>query len=142
VLGLALLGIVGTAVELVFLRHWGSEGQLIVWPAIIALTLAFVLVVKAPTRKRIRAARAIAVVVVLIAGIGMAFHVLENLKAGPLDRDYGPRWGQMSIVDQWTSAIIAEVGPAPTIAPGVLAEISLALLLVTLRHPATRTAND
>lgn len=141
VLGLALLGIVGTAIELVFLRHWSGVTQLIVWPAITALGIGFLLLVRKPNRKRIQAACGIALVVVMVAGIGISLHVLENLGAGPLDRDYGPRWDQMSPVEQWTAAIIGDVGPSPTLAPGVLAEISFALLLATVRHPALRTVD-
>jgi hypothetical protein len=140
VLGLAWLGIVGTSVELVFLRHWQNAIQVIAWPAIIALALALSLIVRRPTRRRVQAARGIALVVVLIAGLGIALHFWVNLNAGPLDRDYGPRWEQMSSLDQWTAAMIGDVGPAPMLAPGVLAEISLALLLATVRHPASRPA--
>ena len=46
----------------------------------------------------------------------------------------------MSSVAQWWEAITGGVGPAPVLAPGVLAEISLALLIATLRHPAMVTA--
>lgn len=141
VLSLAMLGIVGTSIELVFLRHWQNATQLIAWPAIIALVSALLLIVQKPTRKRIQGARAIAGVVVLIAGAGIALHFTVNLNAGLLDRDYGPRWEQMSSLDQWTAAIIGDVGPAPMLAPGVLAEISFALLLATVRHPASRPAN-
>jgi hypothetical protein len=43
----------------------------------------------------------------------------------------------MSVLDQWWTAVTSGVGPAPTLAPGALAEISLALILATVRHPAT-----
>ncbi len=142
VLALATLGIVGTGIELVFLRHWQNATQLIAWPAILALGLALLLFVRKPRRRGIQAARGIAGVVILLSGLGIALHFYVNLNAGPLDRDYGPRWEQMTSFDQWTAAITGDVGPAPMLAPGVLAEISLALLLASMRHPALRTAED
>jgi hypothetical protein len=42
----------------------------------------------------------------------------------------------MSALEQLFAAVTGAVGPAPTLAPGVLAEISLALFLATVRHPA------
>jgi hypothetical protein len=45
----------------------------------------------------------------------------------------------MSEGARWWAALSKTVGPAPPIAPGVLAQASLALLLSTIRHPALRT---
>ncbi len=42
----------------------------------------------------------------------------------------------MSAVEQLWLAITGGVGPAPVLVPGTLAEISLALILATVRHPA------
>ena len=135
VLALAALGIVGTAVELVFLRHWTSLTQLVVWPAIVALTVALVVLLGSVTPGRVTAARAIAGLVLVIAVLGVVLHVHANLEAGPLDRDYEVTWATMSSLEQWWLAITGGVGPAPVLAPGVLAEISLALLLATVAHP-------
>ena len=73
---------------------------------------------------------------VVIGGLGIWFHVQENLAAGPLDRHYAATWDSMSSLDQLWAATTGAVGPAPILAPGVLAEISLALLLATVGHPA------
>jgi hypothetical protein len=142
VLGLATLGIVGTGIELVFLRHWQNVLQVIAWPAILALGFALTLLVRKPRPRGIQVARGISAIVVLVAGLGISLHFYVNLNAGPLDRDYGPRWEQMTSFDQWTAAITGDVGPAPMLAPGVLAEISLALLLASIRHPALAKADD
>jgi len=69
-------------------------------------------------------------------GRRLAFHVLENLDAGPLDRNYAATWDSMSPIDQWFTAVTGGVGRAPTLAPGVLAEMGLGLLLATVRHPS------
>jgi hypothetical protein len=137
VLGLALLGIVGTTIELVFLHHWEGATQKIVWPAMIACVVALALIVWRPRPTTIWVARGLAVVVLAIAGLGILLHVHENLEAGPLDRHYADTWDTMGAADQWWAAITNEVGPAPTLAPGALAEISFALLLATIRLPVT-----
>jgi hypothetical protein len=135
-LALAGLGLAGTATELVFLRHWSGATQLIVWPAIAALAIAFVAVARRASPSTVRAARSLAGLVVVIALAGVALHVLENLDAGPLDRHFATTWDGLGAAQQWWLAITGGVGPAPVLAPGALAEISLALLLSTLRHPA------
>lgn len=135
VLGLALLGIVGTTIELVFLQHWDGTTQKIVWPAMVACVVALVLIAFRPTSTRVWVARALCIVVLAISGLGIVLHVHENMEAAPLDRHYGDVWDSMSTVDQVWAAVSGEVGPAPTLAPGALAEISFALLLATVRLP-------
>lgn len=134
-IGLALLGIAGTAIELVFLEHWDGVTQQIVWPALLVLCLALLLIVWRPSPAKVWIARALAVVVLGIAGLGIWFHVEENVNAGFLDRTYGETWDSRSTLDQTWLAVTGQVGPAPTLAPGALSEISLALLLATVRIP-------
>jgi hypothetical protein len=135
VLALAWLGLLGTATELVFLRHWQSATQLIVWPFVGVLAVAAVLVSLRPTARSIAIVRWLAIAVVMASVVGVGLHVVENLDAGPLDRNYASIWSSMTAFDQWWAAITGGVGPAPVLAPGALAEISLALLLATVRHP-------
>jgi hypothetical protein len=61
---------------------------------------------------------------------------VENLGAGPLDRNYATTWDGLSFMEQLWLATTGGVGPAPVLAPGSLAEIALAILLATIRHPA------
>jgi hypothetical protein len=139
VLVLAWLGLAGTTTELIFLRHWASATQLIAWPFVAVLGVAAVLVSARPTARSIVIVRWLAVAVVVASVVGVGLHIVENLDAGPLDRDYASIWASMSVFDQWWAAITGGVGPAPVLAPGALAEISLALLLATVRHPALGT---
>jgi hypothetical protein len=142
-LALVALGVVGTASELAFLGHWGSAGQTVVWPALVLLAIATVLVAVRASPTTVRIARVIAIGVAAIAFVGVWFHVSENLTAGPLDGDYAAIWASMSLPEQWWLAITGGVGPAPTLAPGVLLQLGLALLLATVRHPAAvRAARD
>jgi hypothetical protein len=142
VLGLVALGIVGTTVELVFLRHWSSATETIVWPIMAALAVAFVAMIRLPSAGVVQVVRVVALVAAAFAIIGMGFHVAENLTAGPLDRDYAAIWDTMPAYEQWFAAVTGAVGPAPTLAPGVLAEMGLALLLSTIRHPALAGTRD
>jgi hypothetical protein len=121
--------------ELVFLQHWGDTRS-IVWLGIGALVVALVLLVARPSRGRVRAARALALGAGLVAVIGLGYHAIENLDAGPLDRDYAARWETMSQVDQLFAAITGEVGPAPTLAPGALAQIAALVLLASIGQPS------
>jgi hypothetical protein len=141
-LGLAVLGAAGTILELVFLRHWNGATQLIVWQGVAALLVALVLLVRSPSAGGVRAARWLALVVVVIAVVGIGLHVNENLDAGPLDRNYAATWDGLTALEQWWLAITGGVGPAPVLAPGALAEIALCLLLATLRHPGLGPARD
>lgn len=138
-LGLVALGIVGTAVELLFLGHWGSAAKTIVWPALALIAVAAILVAR-PSPTGVRAARVIAAAVAVVALVGVGFHVSENLTAGPLDRQFAATWDSMSPIAQWWEAITGGVGPAPTLAPGVLLQLGLGVLLATLRHPVIANA--
>jgi hypothetical protein len=135
VLALAWLGLAGTTTELVFLRHWQSATQLIVWPFVAVLGIAALLVSVRPRPRTIVLVRWLAAVVVVVAAIGVGLHVIENLAAGALDRNYASTWSSMAPIDQWWAAITSGVGPAPVLAPGALGEISLAVVLATVRHP-------
>jgi hypothetical protein len=124
---LTVVGTVGTAVELALERHWGSTVRLIPWLSIAVLVVGLCLVGRRPG-----AARLLAVVVVVTAGLGVYEHVDENHKAGPLDRRYSATWDTMSSASQWWAAATKAVGPAPPLAPAALAEAALGLLLLSL----------
>ncbi len=138
-LALAALGLAGTTVELVFLRHWSGPTQLIVWPGVIVLGIGLALMALRPSRGAVRAVQMLALMAVAVALTGMVLHVHENLDAGPLDRVFAATWDGLAALDQWWLAITGGVGPAPVLAPGALAEIALALLLATVRHPGLST---
>jgi len=57
-------------------------------------------------------------------------------------RHYADTWDSRPAVEQLWLAATGTVGPAPPLAPGVLAEIGLALFLASLRHPALRTSRE
>jgi hypothetical protein len=141
---LALVGfsIAGTTVELVFLHHWSSAGQNVVWPAIGALAFGTLYLAVRRSRRSIAVARSIAIVVGLVALVGLAFHVNENLAAGPLDRNYAATWDTLSSFDQLWLAVTGGVGPAPTLAPGVLIQLGAGLFLASFGYRPTRVVDD
>jgi hypothetical protein len=137
-LALAGLGLLGTAVELVLERHWDGLEQLIPWPFLAIGTVSLILLVVHPGRGTVRVARMLATALFIGASVGIWRHVAANYDAGFLDFRYADRWPSMSGLDRWWHAATKAVGPAPVLAPGVLAQAGLALLFATLRHPASR----
>lgn len=140
-IGLAAGGVVGTAAELALSRHWNSAVQLIPWYALGGLVLALVLLVAWPGPRALRAARVLAVLVMVTAAFGVFEHVLANYDAGPLDFRYANRWATMSAASRWWAAATEAVGPSPTLAPAVLAQSAMCLLFATLGLTSGTAAN-
>ncbi|MEZ4501291.1 MAG: hypothetical protein R3C39_01560 [Dehalococcoidia bacterium] len=132
VLLLGGLGLVGTAAQLALDRHWDSTEQLIPWVGVALNIVAFGLVLRRPGTRRAFAARGLAIVVFVIAAVGVWRHANANYEAGPLDRNYTDRWESMSETDRWFRATVQSVGPAPTLAAGALAETALAVLIASM----------
>lgn len=88
-------------------------------------------VAEQPRARRAILVLGLAAVVVGVLGVGV--HVWANLEAAPLDADYETTWATLPVVEQWWLATTGGVGPAPTLAPVVLIEIGLALLLASIR---------
>ena len=71
-------------------------------------------------------------VLVLGAGTyGVVDHVLVNFESGALDQRYSESWETLPAVQQWWVAVTKTVGPAPTLAPGVLGQSALLLVLAS-----------
>ena len=50
--------------------------------------------------------------------------------------NFAATWDGLSAWDQRLVAITGQVGPSPVLAPGVITEIALAVLLGTVGHPS------
>jgi hypothetical protein len=135
-LWLAAASAAGTAIELAMLRHWKSLDQAIPWVALGVAGVAIWLVAAGATARRVRTARVLAAAVALTAMVGVVEHVNGNYESGPLDQAYAASWDSMSEGARWLAAVSESVGPSPPIAPGVLAQVGLAVLVATVRHPA------
>ncbi len=141
-LALTGIGLVGTTIELVFLHHWSTATAKIVWVGIIALGLAFVTLLRRPSRTALRLVRTAAAIALVVSAVGVFFHVRENLTAAPLDDKVGETWDSLSPVAKLWMAGTGGVGPAPTLAPGSLAEIALGLLLATIGWSVAEEPTD
>ncbi|MEU6720158.1 hypothetical protein ABZ897_52620 [Nonomuraea sp. NPDC046802] len=124
-LSLVAIGIAGAAAELAFERHWRSPVQFIPWAALVLLALGLVLLLAAP--RAITAVRVLAAVVLVVSAYGVFTHVSVNFGAGPSD----PEWDALSSLTQWWYALTKTVGSAPPLAPGMLAQGALLLLLTS-----------
>jgi hypothetical protein len=134
-LGLAGAGVLGTAVELAITRHWEAPAQIIPWVALGCVTAAILGLVTSPNRSTVTTGRWTGLLLAATGLYGVIDHVATNVSAGPLDAQYGARWDSMTTVAHWWAAANGGVGPAPTLAPAVLAQIGLCLALATLGHP-------
>lgn len=135
-LGFAALATAGTAAELAMERHWETFEQDIPWVGVGLTVAAIALVAVRPGRAAIVAARTLAVAVLFLSAFGVWGHARANYNAGPLDFRFTERWDGMSGPDRWWTAFSKGVGPAPTLAPGVLAQAALLTIAASLRHPA------
>ena len=135
---LTVIGILAAAFELATERHWNSPAQLIPWVALAVLAVATALVV-IPEGRGITVARVLALLVLAASIYGVITHIVVNYEAGALDQRYADAWDSLPMLQRWWYAVTKTVGPAPTLAPGVLGQTALLLLLATLnsaRHPS------
>ncbi|GAA1369965.1 hypothetical protein [Catellatospora chokoriensis] len=133
---LAAVATAGTAIELATERHWNGAVQLIPWFALAMVAAAWVLTAWRPRRASLAAARTLITVVFLVSLYGIWEHVESNLNAGWLDAFHAAGWQSLGTGTRWWYAITKTVGAAPPLAPGILAQAALLVLLATWRHPA------
>ena len=137
-LGLAGLGVVGTAADLAAARHWQTPVQLVPWAtlAVLAGALAAVLL------GRTSVARVLAGSAAASGAYGMWSHAAANHAAAPLSAVHGPGWDALTPVERWWAAVSGGVGPAPVLAAGVLGYAALCLAAATLRAPASAPGGE
>ena len=134
---LTAIGILAAAFELASERHWNGVEQLIPWIALAALAAAVGLLL-VPGGRGVPAARVLAVLVLGASAYGVLDHVLVNFESGALDQRYAESWDTMPALQQWWLAVTKTVGPAPTLAPGVLGQSALLLLLASVGRARRR----
>jgi hypothetical protein len=128
---LTVIGILATAFELASERHWNSLEQLVPWLALAVLIVATTLFLL-PGERATLIIRVLAVIVLGASVYGVLEHVLANFQAGELDQRFADTWASLPLLEQVWYAVTRTVGPAPTLAPGVLGQTALLLLLATL----------
>jgi hypothetical protein len=138
---LTVLGIVGTAFELATLQHWNGAMQLVPWAALLVLAAALALHAGPAGRvPQTGLVRALALLVLATSLFGVMEHALVNYDAGPLDQHFADTWDALSPWLRWWYAITRTVGPAPTLAPGMLGQAAITLILATVGQRATSSA--
>lgn len=135
-LALVAVGIVGAGLELAFERHWQTLTQYIPWVTLAVLVAALVLLAVRDSGGVLTVARVLAVAVLLASAYGVIMHVSVNHSVGSA---MNPDWDTLSPLTQWWYAATKSVGSAPPLAPGMLAQAALLLLLASVT-PKRRTA--
>jgi hypothetical protein len=140
---LTVVAILAAAFELASERHWNGLEQLIPWVALGVLAVATTALLL-PGRGGVLTARVLAVLVLAASIYGVLDHVLVNYNSGALDQRYADTWSTLPGLERWWLAVTKSVGPAPTLAPGVLGQAALLLLLATVAgpRPAGATRSD
>ena len=131
---LTVIGILATAFELATEQHWNGFEQLIPWLALAVLAAATAML-SIPGSRGTTAARVLALVVLGSSIYGVIDHVLVNFDAGVLDQRYADTWDSLPLLERGWYAVTKTVGPAPTLAPGIVGQSALLLLLATLCSP-------
>jgi hypothetical protein len=134
---LTAIGIAAAAFELYGERHWNGPEQLVPWAALAVLAVATVLVLLPGGAAR-TTGRALALLVLAASAYGVADHILVNYDSGALDQRFADTWDTLPVLTRWWYAASKQVGPAPTLAPGVLGQTAALLLLATVGGPLRR----
>ena len=137
VLGLGVLALIATGLELAMEQHWKPGSQLVPWVSLVGSVVAIILLVRrSPTRTQVRIAQVLAALVMLSAAYGVFEHALANYESALLDFRFSDTWDSLSELSRQWIAVTHQVGPSPTLAPLALAYGSVCVLLATFRHPA------
>ena len=127
-LGLLLLEMIGTAVELLFLQHFEDAWQIVPLALIAAVSLVLVWYGLRGSAASILTLRITMVIAVAAAAIGVALHA-RGAAEFQLDIDrsqHGP--------SLWLKILQSKTPPA--LAPGIMAHIGLLGLAYTYNHPS------
>ena len=133
------IGVLATGFELATERHWNDLDQLVPWAALMVLTAAIALLLL-PEGRGTTLSRVLAIIVLTASLYGVVDHVLTNFGSGALDQRFGEVWDSLPLLERGWYAITKTVGPAPTLAPGVLGQTALLLLLATVCRNQPRPA--
>lgn len=123
------IGMLGTVLELVLLKHVGDFWQLV---PVVLIGLALVqLAWYGVTRSRtaLRSIRAMMVLFFLSGGIGVFLHVNVNMEDG---RESNPSLTRKELYQE------ALMGSTPALAPGTMVQLALIGLAFVFRHPGLR----
>jgi hypothetical protein len=127
-------GALGAAYELAAERHWGEALKLVPWMAVVVLAIS-VGTAFASSPRLVLVTRVLAVLVLGTSLFGIAIHILDNMHSGHLGPLYGPEFKQLPAIERLWLGATKTVGKAPPLAPGMLGQAALLVLLGTLGRP-------
>ena len=126
-LGSLLVGIAGTAAELLLLGHVDSAAQ---WIPIVALAVAVPLLlwhVARPTSLTVRLIQILMGAFILVGGVGVGLHYDGNVE---FERELHPKDAGLTFLRHTIA------GATPVLAPGSMALLGLLGIAHTYRHPS------
>lgn len=126
-LAILTIGVLGTGVELLLLKHTEDWWQ---WAPIVMLAAALivtVVVALAPVAGTVRTLQALMLLFLITGVVGTWLHYKGNVE-WELER-----MASLSGMELFRAAIM---GATPTLAPGTMVQLGLIGLLYTYRHPA------
>jgi hypothetical protein len=130
---LLVLGLCGTAIELVLLEHFEGISQVIPLVLIGMALAALAWDLARPRSSSVRAFRAVMALLVASGVLGVVLHFRANLE---FQLEVDP---DMSRGELFWKALHATAPPA--LSPGVMVQLGLLGLIYTYRHPALRGPN-
>lgn len=128
-LGILLIGMLGTAAELLLLEHTESATQWIPLAALGVGLASGTLVAVRPRRATLRLLRAVMILFVLTGGLGVYLHYRGNVE---FEREMYPSMEGFELF--WSSV----KGATPALAPAAMAWFGLVGIAFTVRHPRMR----
>ncbi|MYE47100.1 MAG: hypothetical protein F4X25_10260 [Chloroflexi bacterium] len=132
---LVVLGVVGSALALAYERHWLGAWQLAPWITLGIISVATLALVVRRTTATVWLARAVAVLAIVSAALGVWQHIDANLATEPAEDQHSHSHshgeneaGDASMVD----VVTGSAGHAPVPAALAIAPVGLALGLATI----------
>ncbi len=140
---LVVLGVAGSALALAYERHWLSAWQLAPWITLGIISVATLALVVRRTAATIRLARAVAILAIVSAALGVWQHIDANLATEPAEdghsHSHGPKEpAGVSMAD----VVTGSAGHAPVPAALAIAPVGLALGLATIGLGGRRLSQE
>jgi hypothetical protein len=130
---LLMFGMLGVSLELILLGHTEESWQ---WIPIVLLGVGLVMAGLAtyrPTRRIVEGLRALMILYLPAAALGLFLHLRSNLE---FELELRPSMAGLELV--WETL----TGAMPALAPGTMAQLGLLGLLACFRHPAARDSPE
>ena len=120
---------VGGLVELAMLRHWDETIQILPWIVLVVVAVVGVLTARGGST---RVAQATGLAALLTGGIGVFYHLTENLDYGEDLAQYAQTWETLPFLERLWLVLNGTVTYAPTLAPGMVALSGVILFIAVL----------